>query len=194
MSHQRLSRREMLEQSMFATAAAIAAQTIHVPVAHADESNSPNNTIRVAITGVNGRGGSHISELKKRKGASIAAIIDVDEAVGQRSCDAIEKEIGVRPAFFKDLRKCLEDKSIDAVSVATPNHWHSLAAIWSMQAGKDVYVEKPVSHNVSEGRRLVQAARKHKRIVQHGTHAELMALDGQYAEMFRIQAAGYLEP
>lgn len=171
MSLQKLSRREMLERSMFATAAAVAAGHVIEPVAHAQESSNPSNTIRVAITGVNGRGGSHISELKKRKGAEIAAIVDVDEAVGQRNCDSLEKELGKRPAFYTDLRKCLEDNSIDAVSIATPNHWHSLAAIWSMQAGKDVYVEKPVSHNVSEGRRCVQVARKYKKICQTGTQS-----------------------
>src|SRR5690349_1500217 len=122
MSRQKLSRREMLERSMFASAAAVAAQHVNVPVLFSQESDSPNNTIRVAITGVNGRGGSHISELKKRKGAEIAAIIDVDEAVGQRNCDALEKELGKRPTFYTDIRKCLEDKSIDAVSIATPNH------------------------------------------------------------------------
>ena len=171
MSRQKLSRREMLERSMFATAAALAARHTIEPVAHAQESTSPNNTIRVAIIGVNGRGGSHISELQSRKGAEIAAIIDVDESVGGRRVEDIEKKTGKRPMLYTDLRKCLDDKSIDAVSIAMPNHWHSLAAIWGMQAGKDVYVEKPVSHNVSEGRRCVQVARKHKKICQTGTQS-----------------------
>src|SRR5690606_8138996 len=76
-----------------------------------------------------------------------------------------------KPKFVQDLRKLLEDKSIDVVSIATPNHLHSLQAIWAMQAGKDVYVEKPVSHNVSEGRRCVEAARKYERICQAGTQS-----------------------
>jgi predicted dehydrogenase len=167
----KLSRREMLERSMLATAAAIAAQHAHLPVTFAQGSSSPNERIRVAITGVNGRGGEHIGQFIKRKDAEIAAIIDVDEAVAQRRLDAIEKDTGKRPAFFTDIRKCLEDKSIDVVSIATPNHWHSLGAIWAMQAGKDVYVEKPVSHNVSEGRRCVQVARKLKKICQTGTQS-----------------------
>src|SRR5713101_6364427 len=128
MSHQKLPRREMLEQTMFATAAAIAAQHANLPALFADEgSKSPNEKIRVAITGVNGRGGEHIGQFQRRKDAEIAAIIDVDEAVAQRRIDKIAEETGNRPAFFKDIRKCLEDKSIDAVSIATPNHWHSLA-------------------------------------------------------------------
>ena len=171
MSLQKLSRRELLERSMFATAAAVAAQHANVPFAQAQGADSPNERIRVAITGVNGRGGSHISELKSRSNTEIAAIIDVDEAVAARAIAGIEKDTGKRPMFFTDIRKALEDKSIDAVSVATPNHWHSLAAIWSMQAGKDVYVEKPVSHNVSEGRRCVQVARKYKKICQTGTQS-----------------------
>ena len=84
---------------------------------------------------------------------------------------AIEGKQGKAPKFEQDIRKVVEDKNIDIVTIATPNHWHALAAIWAMQAGKDVYVEKPVSHNVSEGRRIVEAARKYK---QHlpGRHAE----------------------
>ena len=80
-----------------------------------------------------------------------------------------KKKQGKKPATFTDIRKVLEDKSIDVISIATPNHWHSLAGVWACQAGKDVYVEKPLSHNVSEGRRLVEAARKYNCIVQHGT-------------------------
>ena len=114
--------------------------------------------------GVRGRGKSHIAGFgsRKAKDCEIVAIVDVDEAVGNRTVDAVKERFGKAPAYYRDIRKMLEDKSIDIVSIATPNHWHSLAAIWAMQAGKDVYVEKPVSHNVSEGRRLVQTARKHE--------------------------------
>ena len=172
MSHQKLSRREMLERSMFATAAAVAAGHAQFPFVYAqDGSKSPNERIRIAVAGVGGRGGEHISQFKSRKDSEVAAIIDVDEAIGGKRVEAIEKETGKRPALYTDIRKCLEDQSIDAVSIATPNHWHSLAAIWAMQAGKDVYVEKPVSHNVSEGRRCVQIARKFKRICQTGTQS-----------------------
>jgi predicted dehydrogenase len=81
----------------------------------------------------------------------------------------MEKMGLAKPSTFNDVRKLLEDKSIDAISIATPNHWHSLMAIWACQAGKDVYVEKPCSHNLWEGRQLVKAAQRYKRIVQHGT-------------------------
>src|SRR5439155_16627707 len=90
--------------------------------------------------------------------------------VGNKRADEIEKkQDGVRPKVVEDIRQALDDKSVNIITVATPNHWHSLAAIWAIQAGKDVYVEKPVSHNVSEGRRAVEAARKYNRICQTGT-------------------------
>src|SRR5207237_5193183 len=95
----------------------------------------------------------------------IAALCDVDERV-LKTCLG---EVGGKPQTFIDIRKLLEDKSIDAVSIATPNHWHALMAIWACQAGKDVYVEKPCSHNFWEGQQLVRAAQKYNRIVQHGT-------------------------
>ncbi|MEX0728655.1 MAG: Gfo/Idh/MocA family oxidoreductase, partial [Planctomycetaceae bacterium] len=114
---------------------------------------------------------AHIGGFGSRKDCEIAAVVDVDKTVANRRADEIEKSYGKRPAVYADLRKCFDDQSIDIVSIATPNHWHALAAIWGVQAGKDVYVEKPVSHNVSEGRRIVEAARKHKRIVQTGTQS-----------------------
>jgi predicted dehydrogenase len=83
----------------------------------------------------------------------------------------VEKKQGKAPKFEQDLRRVLDDKSIDIITTATPNHWHALVSIWAMQAGKDVYVEKPVSHNVSEGRRIVEAARKYNRICQTGTQS-----------------------
>ncbi len=170
-----LSRREMLEQSMFAAAAAVGAGSLPRFCEAQDASSSPSEKLRVVVVGANGRGGSHISEWLNRKDSEIAAICDVDEAVGQRVCDSIEKKQGKRPAFYQDMRKCYEDKTIHIASIATPNHWHALAAIWAVQAGKDVYVEKPVSHNVSEGRRIVQAARKYKKIVQTGTQSRSMS-------------------
>ncbi len=120
------------------------------------------------MIGVNGRGGEHIKEwTDKKHNSEIAYICDIDTGVGNHRCDEIGKK-NRKPKFVQDLRKMLEDKSVDFVSIATPNHWHSLAAIWAMQAGKDVYVEKPLSHNVTEGRRDVQTAAKHSRICQVG--------------------------
>lgn len=165
----RLTRRAFLQDSVFATtAAALAAQPLfhHSELLAADE-----KVLRVAVVGINGRGASHISGFGNRQDCELAALVDVDEAVANRRADEIEKSKGKRPEIYADIRKLLEDKSIDIVSIATPNHWHALAAIWAVQAGKDVYVEKPVSHNVTEGRRIVEAARKYNKIVQTGTQS-----------------------
>ena len=132
---------------------------------------SPNDTVRVACVGVRGQGNSHIKQYAGMQNVEIAAICDVDESVMARRIDEVEKLGRPRPAAFTDFRKLLEDKSIDAVSIATPNHWHTLQTIWACQAGKDVYVEKPCSHNLFESRQIVAAARKYNRIVQHGTNS-----------------------
>jgi predicted dehydrogenase len=97
-------------------------------------------------------------------------VVDVDEKIAQNKAKTVaEMQGGRMPKFVADMREAFDDKSVDLVSTATPNHWHSLVAIWAIQAGKDVYVEKPVSHNVSEGRRVVEAARKYNKICQTGT-------------------------
>lgn len=165
------SRREFLENSMFAAATAALASRSGLSFAADEAAPGSADILRVAVVGVNGRGGSHIDGFGKRKDCEIAAIVDVDEVVGNRQADAIEKRFGKRPTVYTDMRKCFDDKSIHIASIATPNHWHALAAIWAVQAGKDVYVEKPVSHNVFEGRQLVEAARKYKKIVQTGTQS-----------------------
>ncbi len=109
-------------------------------------------SIRVAVVGINGRGGSHISGFGGMKGVRVAALCDVDRKVLDSKAAAFEKKYGKKVETYVDIRKLLENKDIDAISIATPNHWHSLATIWACQAGKDVYVEKPCSHNVFEGR------------------------------------------
>src|SRR5579872_5699855 len=169
----RQTRREFLENSMLAaTAAAMAGSGLVSPVSAAEQSSSPNERLRVAVLGLNGRGRSHLDGFMPRKDCEVVAVCDPDELVGQNKGVAeVEKRTGKKPAFYADLRKLLDDKAIDIVTIATPNHWHSLAAIWAIQAGKDVYVEKPVSHNVSEGRRVVEAARKHRKICQAGTQS-----------------------
>ena len=172
------TRREFLENSMFATLAAAAGNAGIGQLTYAAEegSSSPNERLRVAVLGVHNRGRSHMRGFMPRKDCEIAAIVDPDETIGMtKGVKFVEKETGKKPTFYKDMRQVFDDRSIDIISIATPNHWHSLAAIWAMQAGKDVYVEKPVSHNVSEGRRVVQAARKHKRICQAGTQCRTMA-------------------
>src|SRR5258708_2486315 len=127
-----------------------------------------NDDIRMAVVGFNGRGQDHLKELSQLKGVRIVALCDVDSKVLGREIQRF-KDRNLEAQGYTDIRKLLENADIDAISIATPNHWHSLAAIWAIQAGKDVYVEKPVSHNVWEGRQVVNAARKHTRIVQTGT-------------------------
>ena len=129
----------------------------------------PNDTVRMAVGGVNGRGKDHIAGWSHLKDVRITAICDVDLRAAARGAKMVERNSKTAPKIVQDIRRVLDDKTIDAISIATPNHWHALATIWACQAGKDVYVEKPVSHNVSEGRRMVEAARKYKRIVQTGT-------------------------
>ena len=166
-----LSRRQFLERSLFATASLTIANNRRTFAADEAPVAKSGQKFRVAVVGVKGRGGSHIAGFSKREDCEIAALVDVDETFLNSRADEIEKATGKRPTLYADMRKCFEDKTIDIVSIATPNHWHSLAAIWAIQAGKDVYVEKPVSHNVSEGRRVVEAARKYNRIVQTGTQS-----------------------
>ena len=128
-----------------------------------------NDRVRVAVCGVHGRGMDHVASFSKLKNVEVAAICDVDENLLRQRLAEIEKKGYGKPQTHNDVRKLLENPSIDAISIATPNHWHSLMAIWACQVGKDVYVEKPCSHNLWEGRQLVRAAEKYNRIVQHGT-------------------------
>jgi len=130
-----------------------------------------NEKVRVCVIGLNGRGTSHIKAFSTLDDSEVVALCDVDSEVLNKSAAKLKKATGKEPKLYADLRDVLADDSIDAISIATPNHWHSLAAIWGCQAGKDVYVEKPLSHNVWEGRKLVEAAKAHGRIVQHGTQS-----------------------
>ncbi len=129
-----------------------------------------NNRIRVAIAGLNGRGGSHISEYLDMPDVQIAWLVDPDSRLFAGKIKKIESKTG-KPQAAQDIRRVLDDKTVDVVSIATPNHWHALMTIWACQAGKDVYVEKPCSHNIHEGRIAVDTAQKYSRIVQHGTQA-----------------------
>ena len=151
---------------------------------------SPGDTINMAVIGFKGRGGSHISGYKaqSKEGVRIAALCDVDSAVLGKGLDGLNKDADgkLKATGYSDMRKLFENKDIDAVSIATPNHWHSLAAIWAMQAGKDVYVEKPVSHNVWEGRQMVKAARKYGKIVQTGTQSR-SSREGIFAAVKWVQ-------
>jgi predicted dehydrogenase len=165
-----VSRRRFLEESMITTAIAASAGTA-ATTAKADDvsSRSPNELIRHAVIGCRIRGRVHASSFGKLPGVEVAYVCDPDSQLADELASSVEKEQGKRPKVVQDLRRIYDDPSVDTVSIAAPNHWHALAAIWAMQAGKDVYVEKPVSHNVSEGRRMVQVARKTNRICQSGT-------------------------
>ncbi len=129
-----------------------------------------NNAVRVGVVGLNGRGRDHLALLRKTSGVRIAALCDVDRQVLYRETNEAKK-LGETVKTFTDVRELLASRDIDAITIATPNHWHALLTIWACQAGKDVYVEKPVSHNVWEGRQMVNAARKYGRVVQTGTQS-----------------------
>jgi predicted dehydrogenase len=128
-----------------------------------------NEKVGVCVIGINGRGGGHIRAFTDCPDSEVVALCDVDKRVLERGAAALEKATGKRPKTFVDMRDAFADESINAVSIATPNHWHSLAAVWACQAGKDVYVEKPLAHSYWEGQQLIKAAKKYNRIVQHGT-------------------------
>ncbi|MBP8256375.1 MAG: Gfo/Idh/MocA family oxidoreductase, partial [Opitutaceae bacterium] len=133
---------------------------------------SANGDIRIAIVGINSKGNGHIKTYYpgKMKGTRLVALCDVDSSVLSRRVAETESGAGIKVKAYRDYHKLLEDKDIDAVVVATPNHWHSLMTIWALEAGKDIYIEKPMSHNIWEGRQAVGAAsRYNNRIVQAGT-------------------------
>jgi predicted dehydrogenase len=165
------SRRDFLENTLWATASAAALAITPGPLAAASPKLGANEVLRVATVGVRGRGLAHLGEFAAMKDVQVAALVDIDESTFEPASKLVERKGGKKPETYKDIRKMLEDKSIDAVSIATTNHTHSLFAIWAMQAGKHVYVEKPVSHNMWEGRKVVEASRKHNRVCQHGTQS-----------------------
>ena len=149
-----------------------------------------NDRVAVAVVGVRGRGREHIELFAKNPASCVVAICDVDSAENEKALPVVEKAQGMRPKVYQDLRKLLEDKDVDAVSIATCNHWHALATIWACQAGKDVYVEKPASHNIWEGRRMVEAARRYDRIVQAGMQSRSIAHKRRAIELIQQGAIG----
>jgi len=164
---QNISRRRFIRNSLL-TAAALKSWPLIAQTNTNARIPGANGDIRYAVVGFNGRGAEHISALAKVPGTRLVALCDVDTAVLAKELTKVTAS-GAQVQGYTDLRKLLENKDIDAVTFAVPNHWHALASIWAVQAGKDVYVEKPVSHNVWEGRKIVEAARIHNRIVQTGT-------------------------
>lgn len=156
------------------TAAGAAGVAIGVPAFSAKSYENimgANERVVMSIIGIRGRGGSLIENFAGMYGDNVVvkSLCDVDSAVFEnRVKQAAELQKGNKPSTVKDMRKVFDDKEIDAVGIATPNHWHALSAIWACQAGKHVYVEKPSSHNVWEGRKMIEAARKYDRVVQVG--------------------------
>src|SRR6185437_2491844 len=156
-----------MDRRTFILNSAVAAASTSI----ARAAKSANDTIRIASVGLHGRGKSHIDAFTKMQNVELVALCDVDQTVLDGAIKSVESKTGKKPVGYKDLRKLLEDKSIDAISIATPNHQHTLQAIWAMQAGKDVYVEKPCSHDMFEAKQIVAAARKYDKIVQQGSQS-----------------------
>jgi len=158
------SRREFLKSSaVVAGASVLGAPSL--------ARGAANDRMRIGAIGIRGRGRALIRSLQElaKDNVELAAMCDCDKKILNLRADDHEKKTGKKTARHVDMRKILDDKSIDAVVYATPNHWHALGVVWACQANKDAYVEKPGSHNVWEGRKMVEAARKYKRMVQHGT-------------------------
>ncbi len=128
-----------------------------------------NDRVRIAVAGIHGRGQSHLKGFAGMKDVEVAYLVDPDSRLFASRSKLVKEKAGNTPVCVQDIRRALDDKSLDAVSIVTPNHWHTPMAILACQAGKDAYVEKPCSHSIFEGRKLVEAARKYDRIVQHGT-------------------------
>jgi predicted dehydrogenase len=159
-----------------------------------------NDAIRVGVAGINGRGGAHVDAYLGIGDVQITYLIDVDARVFRNRPQQIRTASGAAPQTVEDVRRALDDRNLDVISIATPNHWHSLMTIWAAQAGKHVYVEKPMSHNVHEGRIAVETARRHNVIVQHGTqsrsdprwaHATALARSGQLGRLKVSRALCY---
>lgn len=170
-----------MKRKDFIRSSALAAGTLFTAPAYLRNmiSDSPNERINIAVIGIsgqrknargmiNGRGMVHINTYAEIPNVAVTTICDVDERLFPNVVYAVEKHFGAKPKTEVDFRKLLDNKEIDVISIATPDHWHALMTVWACQAGKDVYVEKPVSYNVSEGRKMVEAARKYNRIVQSG--------------------------
>ncbi len=149
-----------------------------------------NDRVNVGVIGTGGRGRNHIELFGEQPNCRLAAVCDIDTERSGRAVQLVEKMQGVKPKVYQDLRRMLEDKDLDAVSVATCNHWHALATVWACQAGKDVYVEKPACHNIWEGRRMVEAARKYKRIVQVGMQSRTIRHKQRAIELLRQGVIG----
>src|SRR5262245_55204452 len=162
-----------IKRRSFIKGSVLTAASLSLPVRSYSQVISPSEVVNVGCIGIGGRGKDHIGgmvKLQEKKGVRVVALCDVDQKYLDAQADSFRKR-DQKVETFTDMRRMFESKDVDAVTIATPNHWHALAAIWAIQAGKDVYVEKPVCHNVWEGRKMVEAARKYNKIVQTGTQS-----------------------
>jgi predicted dehydrogenase len=192
----RLTRRQFL-----ATTAA-AAGTIALPRRNAlGNVLGANEKLRIACIGLHGQGGAHVGSYAEMNDVEIAYLVDVDtRQFGPQLEVVVDKQKRRRPQTLQDARKALDDRDLHAVSIATPNHWHALLTIWACQAGKDVYVEKPMCHNAREGVAMMEAARRYKRLVQHGTqrrsekewaHAIAAIRSGELGKLIAVRGLCY---
>ncbi len=149
-----------------------------------------NDKVGIGVIGLGGRGRDHLRYFSKLPDARIVAICDVNQAQTERAAQIVEKLQGQKPQIHQDLRHLLESKDVDAVSIATPNHWHALATIWACRAGKDVYCEKPACYNIFEGRAMVAAARDNKRMVQIGMQGRTIAHKQRAIDLLHAGAIG----
>ncbi len=187
------NRRGFIKKSMLASAGLTVGAPAYIK---GFAKNSPSDVINVAVVGIRSRGGyyyggsGHTANFTKIKNSRVAAICDVDENLFAQAIADIEKLGGEKPKTVVDFRELLDDPGIDAVSIATPDHWHALQTIWSCQAGKDVYIEKPISYTVEEGRKMVEAARKYNRVVQTGTGSRSSRLVHKAIQLIHDGAIG----
>ncbi len=156
------SRRKFIKNS------AAAAAVLTVPTIIPAHAFGANDRINAAVLGINGRGKSHIKGFMVQDNVEVTTLCDPDMNLLKGRQKSFKETYDKEVALEQDLRRVMDNKDIDVISIATPNHWHSLAVIWACQAGKDAYVEKPGSHNIWEGRKMIEAAQKYDRIVQHG--------------------------
>ncbi|MEN2283076.1 Gfo/Idh/MocA family oxidoreductase [Algoriphagus sp. SE2] len=163
-------RREFIKKSVLGTAG-IAMTGMSMSAKSYGSIIGANERINLAVIGIRGQGTNHINQwcaLKENRNVRLKTLCDVDEQYYPEKLKIVIEKTGVTPLTEWDMRRVFDDQEIDAVSFAVPNHWHALGTIWACQAGKHVYVEKPASHNVFEGRKMVEAARKYNRRVQVG--------------------------
>jgi predicted dehydrogenase len=194
-----MNRRHFLQTTAAATAGLLALPR------RSRAQTSPNETVNVAIIGLRGantghptwtgrgRGQDHYQHLAAIPNVRITHVVDVDERHFTDSLSAMKQRYGGDPKTETDFRRVLDNRDVDAVTIAAPDHWHALMTIWACQAGKDVYVEKPISHNIAEGRRMIDAARRYTRIVEVGTQRRSGAVLAKAVQFLRDGGLGTVD-